>query len=343
MIEIQNVYKQFSGNQILKGIDLIIPDKSIFGIIGLSGAGKTTLLRCLHALEQVDEGQIIIDGLDIQKLTGKKKLGYQSTAGMIFQHFNLLESKSVYDNVALPLKLQGLKKEQYHQLVIETLEFVGLEEHVQKYPNELSGGQKQRVGIARALVHKPKLLLCDEATSALDPQTSQTILALLKKVNEVYGITIVLITHQMEVIRNICSNVALMENGQIVETGEVFDIFTNPQTPLAKTFINPVLQQDLPEVMRLQLLAQKRSCYKLTFIKGHADEPVLSQITQKNDVQFNILFGGLSEVQSRFFGQLTVEFLGDDARIEQSIRELNALDVTVQKVDLTNVYEGEEN
>ena len=334
MIELTNVHKTFSGNEILKGINLTIPQQSIYGVIGLSGAGKTTLLRCLHALETIDEGSIVIDGQEIQTLSYKDKLAYQRTAGMIFRHFNLLASKKVYDNVALPLKLQGGKKDVYDAKVKEVIEFVGLTEHLYKYPDELSGGQKQRVGIARALVHQPKLLLCDEATSALDPQTSQTVLALLKKVNEVYGITIVLITHQMEVIRDICDRVALMEEGKVVEEGTVFDIFTNPKTPLAKKFIDPVLQQDLPEIMKKQLIKDGKTCYKLTFVKGHADEPMLSKVTQENNVFFNILFGGLTEVQDRFFGQLTVEFFGEKVAIEKTLKELKEFDITVQVVEL---------
>ena len=335
MITIQDVRKSFGPIPVLQGINLTIPDKSIFGIIGLSGAGKTTLLRCLNLLETIDSGNINVNGLEISVLSPAEARTYQRKVGMIFQHFNLLESKTVYDNVALPLKMNKERKLDYDERVRESIDFVGLTEFIDKYPSELSGGQKQRIGIARALVHQPEVLLCDEATSALDPQTSKKILELLKKVNETYGITIVLITHQMEVIREICTEVALIEKGEIVEQGTIFDVFTNPRTPLAKEFVGPIIQQELPEQIRLNL--SKRPdvrCYKLTFLNDNADAPLLSTITQKHNIHSNILFGNINEIQGKFFGQLTVELLGDDDNIEQVLIELAAANVLVQGVDL---------
>lgn len=332
MIQIKNVSKQFGEKTILKNINLDITQGSIFGIIGLSGAGKTTLLRCLDLLEEVTSGSILFAGKEIQHLTKNERANYQQEVGMIFQHFNLLASKSVYDNIALPLKLQKYPKQEIAKKVHEVITFVGLEEHINKYPHELSGGQKQRVGIARALVHQPKLLLCDEATSALDPETSMKILALLKRVNETYGITIVLITHQMEVIREICTEVALMEQGEIVEKGTVFEVFTNPQTATAQRFVETVLQRQFPEKIAQSIEEKTTPCYRLTFTKGHTQEPVLSKITQEEHVYFSILFGTLTEIQNQFFGQLTVEFFGKQQAIETVMTRLSAYGILAEKI-----------
>lgn len=332
MIQIKNVSKQFGAKTILKHINLAIPKGSIFGIIGLSGAGKTTLLRCLDLLEDVTDGTILFEGVEIQHLNKVNRSAYQQKVGMIFQHFNLLASKSVYDNIALPLKLQKYPKAEIARRVHEVITFVGLEEHINKYPHELSGGQKQRVGIARALVHQPKLLLCDEATSALDPETSMKILALLKRVNEIYGITIVLITHQMEVIREICTEVALMEQGEIVEKGTVFEVFTRPQTTTATRFVETVLQREFPEKIAQSIQEKKTPCYRLTFTKGHTQEPVLSKITQDANVHFSILFGTLTEIQQQFFGQLTVEFFGKTEAIQTVIEQLAAYGIIAEKI-----------
>lgn len=339
MIQLEKITKKFDQQVVLNAINLHIPKQSIYGIIGLSGAGKTTLLRCLNGLELIDDGVISVEAEQIQQLNAQQLRQYQRRVGMIFQHFNLLQSKTVYDNVALALKLEGQKKKDYDPLVREMLDFVGLLEFANKYPSELSGGQKQRVGIARALVHKPKLLLCDEATSALDPKTSKTILQLLQTVNQTYHVTIVLITHQMEVIREICDRVAVLEQGKIVEEGSVFDVFTHPKEHLTKSFVSPLIQQTLPSGIREQLINPEAGiCYRLTFNKNNVAQPILSQVTQQNNVHSNILFGALNEIQQRFFGQLTVEFIGEDPNVAQTLHELKQQGVDIETI---NVLESE--
>jgi len=251
MIEIKNLTKIYSAKKKqVVGVDdvsLTIRNGEIFGIIGYSGAGKSTLLRCLNLLERPTSGQVIIDGVDLTALNDKQLRQARLKIGMIFQHFYLVSSKTVFENVAFALKAAKKPKNEIEKRVNELLEMVGLSDKRDAYPSQLSGGQKQRVGIARALANDPTVLLCDEATSALDPSTTKSILDLLKKINRELGITIVLITHEMEVVKDICDRVAVMQNGKIIELGTVYDIFTNPKEELTKSFINSVLQFELPE------------------------------------------------------------------------------------------------
>ncbi len=251
MIEFIATTKEFQVGQstvkALNHINLTVQKGDIFGVIGFSGAGKSTLLRTVNLLEEPTSGQVLVNGINLTTLSKKQLREEKKKIGMIFQHFNLLNSKTVFENVAMPLVLSSAKKSIIETQVREVLTFVGLEDKANRYIDELSGGQKQRVGIARALVTKPKILLCDEATSALDPQTTKSILELLKRVNVEFGITILMITHEMEVIRDICNRVAVMENGDIIEEGNVLELFSAPKKDTTKNFVQSVVRDDIPQ------------------------------------------------------------------------------------------------
>ncbi|WP_296902765.1 methionine ABC transporter ATP-binding protein, partial [uncultured Megasphaera sp.] len=249
MITLKNITKTYGGAaqvQALKGIDLTINDGEIFGIIGKSGAGKSTLVRCINMLEKPTSGQVIIDDKDLTKMNESQLRAERKNIGMIFQHFNLLSSRTVAENIAFPLELVGASKDIIEKKVASLLELVNLTDRAGNYPSQLSGGQKQRVGIARALASDPKILLCDEATSALDPQTTKSILELLQDINKRLGITIVVITHEMAVVKEICHRVAVIESGVIKEMGRVVDIFTNPQSQTMKDFVTSIINMELP-------------------------------------------------------------------------------------------------
>src|SRR5579859_3251829 len=255
MIEIEGLQKSFvrgkdaqtAATAVLQDLSLSVKKGEIFGIIGRSGAGKSTLIRCINMLERPTAGRVTIDGQDITALSGASLRDARRRIGMIFQHFNLLSSRTVFDNVAFPLELHGMSKAQIEQEVLPLLELVGLSEKRTAYPSQLSGGQKQRVAIARALASKPAVLLCDEATSALDPETTQSILALLKDINQKLDLTILLITHEMPVIKAICDKVAVLDKGVVVEQGPVFDIFTAPKAPVTKLMVHDLIDRDLPD------------------------------------------------------------------------------------------------
>ena len=251
MIEFKNITKHFltkkNSVHALNDVSFQIDDGEIFGIVGFSGAGKSTLVRMINGLEKPSSGQVLVDGNDPGKLNKKEMRAMRKQIGMVFQQFNLLNSKTVYENVAMPLILNKEDKQMIDKRVKEMLAFVELSDKLQSYPDQLSGGQKQRVGIARALAMNPKILLCDEATSALDPKTTDSILDLLKKINDDLGITIVIITHEMHVIEKICDHVAVMEKGSVIETGKVQDVFSAPQQAITKDFINMVVKEDVPE------------------------------------------------------------------------------------------------
>ena len=250
MIQFKNISKHYQlKGQIIPALDQInldIPEGSIFGIIGYSGAGKSTLIRLINLLERPTEGQVIINQKDFTALNAKALRQERANIGMIFQHFNLLQTKTVAANIEMPMKLLGYSKAEREKRLNELLEFIDLKHKKEAYPDELSGGQKQRVGIARALANHPKILLCDEATSALDPQTTKSVLDLLKKINQEQGITIVMVTHEMDVIQSICSHVAVMELGKVVETGKTVDLFSRPQHATTQNFIQTILHQQLP-------------------------------------------------------------------------------------------------
>lgn len=330
MINIKNISKSFGEKNVLKNINLNIPKGSIYGIIGYSGAGKSTLIRTINALEKPSSGEIFIENINLYSLNEKKIREEKKKIGMIFQSFCLLNSKTVFDNIAVALKISKLSKQEIKTKVIEILKFVGLENHKNSYPDQLSGGQKQRIGIARALVNNPKILLCDEATSALDPETTKQILELLQKVNKELNITIVLITHQMEVIKSICDRVAVLENGNIIEENDVFNIFAHPQKITTQKFVESILHQDIPESAYKHLI--DGNLYKLTFSKGHVDEPVLSNITAETGVNFSILQGVVTEIQNHFFGQLVVKLSVSDDLVNIVLEKLNKYGVEVQEI-----------
>lgn len=330
MIEFKNVSKTFTIGKrkvhAVQNVSLKIQRGEIFGIIGFSGAGKSTLLRLVNALEKPTEGSVIVQGTDISKLSAKELRKQRSNIGMIFQNFNLFNSRNVFANVAYPLRLAGYNKAQIEGRVEELLQFVGLSDKAKDYPDQLSGGQKQRVGIARALASSPEILICDEATSALDPETTRDILKLLKKVNRDLGITILLITHEMDVIQSICDKVAVMENGRVIESGEVFEIFTNPRHPTTQRFIQSV-QQDLPSASVLKEWSETDGgkLYQVIFKGDVTGEPVLSTVTKKYNVHFNIIYGSVQELQEKLFGNLIISFIGDEKNKEKTIQELQTL------------------
>ncbi|MGB9189721.1 MULTISPECIES: methionine ABC transporter ATP-binding protein [unclassified Acinetobacter] len=324
MIEFKNISKhyQLKGQTIraLDQINLQIPDGSIFGIIGYSGAGKSTLIRLINLLERPNDGQVIINQKDFTALDARSLRQERANIGMIFQHFNLLQSKTVAANIEMPMKLLGWSKAECEKRLAELLEFIDLKHKKDAYPDELSGGQKQRVGIARALANHPKILLCDEATSALDPQTTKSVLDLLKKINKEQGITIVMVTHEMDVIESVCDYVAVMEQGKVIETGSTLEIFSQPQHPTTKSFIQTVLQQQLP-VNILNSLENKNhnSIYSLQFLGTSAQETVVQAAIKQFDISLNILFANMTEINGSVIGQMFVQLLGDPVVIEQAV------------------------
>lgn len=335
MIEFKNISKhyQLKGQTIraLDQINLEIPEGSIFGIIGYSGAGKSTLIRLINLLERPNEGQVIINQKDFTALDARSLRQERANIGMIFQHFNLLQTKTVAANIEMPLKLLGIPKAEREKRLNELLEFIDLKHKKDAFPDELSGGQKQRVGIARALANRPKILLCDEATSALDPQTTKSVLALLKKINQEQNITIVMVTHEMDVIETVCDYVAVMEQGKVIETGSTINIFSQPQHPTTKTFIQTVLQQQLPINILNNLEHQHHnSIYSLQFLGTSAQETVVQAVIKKFDISLNILFANMTEINGTVIGQMFIQLLGDPLIIQQAIEFLKQNGVQVE-------------
>ena len=336
MIEFKNISKHYQlKDQTIHALDQInleIPAGSIFGIIGYSGAGKSTLIRLINLLERPSQGQVIINQQDFTAMDARTLRQQRAHIGMIFQHFNLLQSKTVSENIEMPLKLLGHSKIERQKRLAELLDFIDLQHKKDAYPDELSGGQKQRVGIARALANHPKILLCDEATSALDPQTTQSVLALLKKINQEQGITIVMVTHEMDVIESVCDYVAVMEAGKVIETGTTLDIFSRPQHPTTKTFIQTVLQQQLPINILNNLEHQHHnSIYSLQFLGTSAQETVVQAVIKQFDLSLNILFANMTEINGTVIGQMFVQLLGDEAIIQQAIEFLEQHGVKVEQ------------
>lgn len=335
MIEFKNISKhyQLKGQTIraLDQINLKIPAGSIFGIIGYSGAGKSTLIRLINLLERPDQGQVMINQTDFTALDARSLRQERTNIGMIFQHFNLLQTKTVAANIEMPLKLLGIHKAEREKRLNELLDFIDLKHKKDAFPDELSGGQKQRVGIARALANHPKILLCDEATSALDPQTTKSVLALLKKINQEQGITIVMVTHEMDVIETVCDYVAVMEQGQVIDTGSTLDIFSQPKHPTTKNFIQTVLQQQLPVSILKNLENQNRhSIYCLQFLGKSAQETVVQAVIKQFDISLNILFANMTEINGTVIGQMFIQLLGDPATIQQAIDFLQQSGVQVE-------------
>ena len=330
-IEIKNLTKEFKVKDIevkaLDNINLTIDKGDIFGIIGMSGAGKSTLVRSINFLEKPTNGQVLIDGVDLASLSEKELRKKRSEIGMIFQGFNLLEQKSVLDNVCFPLELAGEKRKVARKKAIELLKTVNLEEKAKAYPSQLSGGQKQRVAIARALATNPKILLCDEATSALDPQTTESILTLLKEINENLNITIVVITHQMSVVTRICKRVAIVDNGVLVEEGEVEDIFNNPKTDAAKELIfdkkirfSPV--ERLHEDKKIRIVFEENSAY----------EPVIANLILKIGTPVNILKANTKNVGGKAVGEMILGLPDGDEIQDKIIDSLKERGLSVTEV-----------
>ncbi|MCP8615819.1 methionine ABC transporter ATP-binding protein [Salirhabdus salicampi] len=325
MIRIENLVKEYVTKKKSKviGVDnvtLSIEQGEIFGIVGYSGAGKSTLLRCINLLERPTTGKVFVDDLELTALSGKELRKARQKIGMIFQHFHLVSAKTVAENVAFSLKAAGKSEKETVEKVDKLLNMVGLLDKKDQYPAQLSGGQKQRVGIARALANDPKVLLCDEATSALDPSTTMSILKLLKKINRELDITIVIITHEMEVVKEICHRAAVMQDGLVIEEGPVYDIFSSPTKDLTKKFIEGVIQFDLPE-----RIIQERTgtLVKLQFKGKVAEEAVVSEALQQFQVKGNILHGKIEYIGDIPLGIFVMELLGERSEIEKAIQFLD--------------------
>ncbi|MDR2305594.1 MAG: methionine ABC transporter ATP-binding protein [Paucimonas sp.] len=332
MIEFQNVHKTYrvAGRDIpaLTPTSLTIEDGQVFGLIGHSGAGKSTMLRLINRLEAPSGGKIIVDGEDVTAFDADHLRRFRQQVGMIFQHFNLLASKTVADNVALPLVLAGeLSRAQIDQRVAELLARVGLADHAKKYPAQLSGGQKQRVGIARALSTNPKILLCDEATSALDPQTTASVLQLLAEINRELKLTIVLITHEMDVIRRVCDRVAVMDAGQIVEQGPVAEVFLHPQHPTTRRFVQEDEQVDEND-QRDDFAHVPGRIVRLTFQGDATYAPLLGTVARETGVDYSILAGRIDRIKDIPYGQLTLALIGGD--MEAAFARFTAADVHME-------------
>lgn len=327
MIKIEHLIKSYQtkeGSKIaLNDINLTINKGSIFGVIGHSGAGKSTLIRCLNLLERPDNGSIIVDGIDITALNSRQLMLERRKIGMIFQHFNLLSSQTIYNNIAFPLRLEGLRESEIKTRVDELLKLVDIEAHRDKYPAQLSGGQKQRVGIARAIANNPKVLLCDEATSALDPQTTQSILELLVSINTKLGLTIVIITHEMEVIRTICDRVAVIHDSKIIEEGPVEEVFLHPQTTITQDFIIDKTEQDQLKKYLARNPDKADLLYQLSYIGTETFEPHISQIIKSSNIDLSILSGSISYIRDIPYGQLIVALSGEPKETLQAITLFN--------------------
>ena len=332
MIDIAGVSKTFYVKnkkvEALKNVSLHIDKGDIHGIIGYSGAGKSTLIRLINALEKPDEGIIKINGIDINKLSQSDLRKTRKKIGMIFQNFNLLNSINVYENIAAPLKNHtGLSKSEIDKKVKELLELVDLSDKEKAYPNQLSGGQKQRVAIARALSNDPEILLCDEATSALDPNTTKSILNLIKEIKNKFNITIVLITHQMEVVKYICNKVSVMENGNIVENGNIIDIFTSSKEEITKEFVAQTIHQEGVKEKQSEI---KKDFYKLSFVGENVDNPLIAEMLQKFNVTVSILYGNIEKLYDTTYGNLIVTIDGE--KIEDSLNYLKNKGVIVEVI-----------
>ncbi|MGA7585002.1 MAG: ATP-binding cassette domain-containing protein [Rouxiella badensis] len=337
MIELHDVDKVFQRKGIttraLNNINLRVERGDIFGIIGYSGAGKSTLVRLINALETPSAGEVVINGQAIGDFNSKQLREMKKDIGMIFQGFNLLESKTVWKNVAIPLILAGKSKAFIAERVKELLQLVGLGDRAGSYPGELSGGQKQRVGIARALATNPSILLCDEATSALDPQTTGQILMLLKRISHEFNVTLVLITHEMSVIQKICNKVAVMEQGRIVEQGNVIDVFGHPQHPTTLNFVRTLVRDSLPESIEPHSPANNRvRRFRLEFVAETAGQPVIYQMSKAFDLEFNILFASMSEIQDTVLGFMIIQLSGEAEVLRAGIAYLQHCGVRVEEV-----------
>ncbi|HEY1847365.1 MAG TPA: methionine ABC transporter ATP-binding protein MetN [Buttiauxella sp.] len=338
MIKLSNITKVFQqGNrtvQALNNVSLHVPAGQIYGVIGASGAGKSTLIRCVNLLERPTQGSVLVDGQELTTLSEGQLTKARRQIGMIFQHFNLLSSRTVFGNVALPLELDNMPREEVKRRVTELLDLVGLSEKHDVYPANLSGGQKQRVAIARALASNPKVLLCDEATSALDPATTRSILELLKDINRRLGLTILLITHEMDVVKRICDCVAVISDGELIEQDTVSEVFSHPKTPLAQQFIQSTLHLDIPEDYAQRLSAEKGGeavpLLRLEFTGQSVDAPLLSETARTFNVNSNIISAQMDYAGGVKFGIMLCEMHGEHHNTEAAIAWLQEQHVKVE-------------
>lgn len=341
MIRLENISKTFyienKKVEAVKNVNLNIHKGEILGIIGFSGAGKSTLVRCINLLERPTTGKVWINDVDIMTLSQKELRKQRQNIGMIFQHFNLMPSRTVYSNIALAMKHSKLSKQEKETKIIKLLKLVGLEDKRHAYPRELSGGQKQRVAIARALANDPEILLCDEATSALDPQTTASILKLLKEINEQMGITMILITHEMAVVKEICDRVVVMEQGEVKEEGSIYDVFLHPQAPITKNFIETTSKMNKIQ----ELLDTKHPLFKvsaddkmilLTYTKQIAGEAVISTISRDFNVNANIIYGQIEMLKDSSLGKLVIVLSGEKENISKAIDYIKSKDIQVEEV-----------
>lgn len=339
MIEIVDVCKTFSDSvgsvDACKNVSLKINDGEIFGIIGYSGAGKSTLVRCMNLLETPDSGEVIVGGTPLTKLSAARLRAERRQIGMIFQHFNLMPSRTVRQNVEFPLLRGGLNRSGRRERAEKLLSLVGIPEKADAYPAQLSGGQKQRAAIARALANDPKVLLCDEATSALDPQSTRSVLQLLKKLNRTLGLTVVIITHEMSVIKDICDTVAVMEDGRIAETGSTFDIFSNPHSRIAKDFVRTASNVEKIDALvadnsPLLQSADGDRVVNLVYRSKSVSSPLISQASRQFNVNFNIIFGNVETIQDAPVGALAVTVVGAQGDVEAALEYFRQNGVSVE-------------
>lgn len=341
MIRLENVSKTFTDSNkevhAVNNVSLTINDGDIFGIIGFSGAGKSTLVRCINLLEKPTDGKVFVDDAEITALSGKELRKARKKIGMIFQHFNLMPSRTIFGNVAYPLRGSGLSKEEIKEKVHHLLELVGISEKENAFPSQLSGGQKQRVAIARALANDPNILLCDEATSALDPQTTKSILKLLQQLNQTLGITVVVITHEMAVVKEICNRVAVMDQGDVVEEGEVFHVFASPKEPLTRSFIKTTSNlQKIEELIAADspVVATKKGelIVRLSYVEKNTSEPLISTVTRKFGIILNIVFADVEIVQNAPIGGTVAIVSGEGSRIDEALQYLRDKNVGVEVI-----------
>lgn len=337
MVILKNLHKTYNKNgtkvEALKGINLTIDKSDIYGIIGLSGAGKSSLVRCINLLEKPEIGEVIVEGTDLTKVSKNNLRKARKQIGMIFQHFNLLMNSTVFENIAFPLRLEKKSKEYIDQKVNEMLELVGLVDKRDMYPAMLSGGQKQRVGIARALVGNPSVLMCDEATSALDPVTTKSILELLKDINKKLNITIIIITHEMEVIKQVCNKVAILENGEIIEHGKVLEIATKPKTKTAMEFFE-YSKADIVNYLLENCVDLKGSIIRAIFIGEIVNYPLISNIVSKYNVETSILLGNIQKMNETLIGTLVVNIIGNDDNVLSAINYLKENKVEIEVINI---------
>lgn len=332
MIEIKNLYKSFrtaDGDvEALKDVNISIADGDIYGIIGMSGAGKSTLVRCINMLERPTGGNVFIDGVDIGALSDKALRDIRRSVTMIFQGFNLLMQRTCLKNICFPLELGGMKKADAKKKAIELLEIVGLPDKANAYPAQLSGGQQQRIAIARALATNPKVLLCDEATSALDPKTTHSILELIKEINQKTGITVIIITHQMSVVEEVCNRVAILDNGEVVEEGDVSRIFSNPKSAAAKRLVFPDGIENIP------LTNEGERCIRVVFNGAHAaGEPLIAKMAITINIAPNILGASTRIIGDKVYGNMLLGISGGEEKLACAIDYLKAFpDIIVEEV-----------